>query len=298
MHRFKEGARVLEDVARFVLQDDALFQKIKAMKHQVQVPDTFRDRPIADDDIGGPAFKEGVVRPDLIALLKANAARMQESARVLEEVFDRDTFKQLRFESYDLAEKMLLRVKQYLHQDSLQGLYPVCDPNIHDLEEIISKINASDDIKLCQLHMKHASARAVYEAAKMMREKVKPNTLLILSDHVDIALLCADGVHVDQENMPVEAIRQLSNASFIIGVSCHTVEEALSAQNNGASYLSAGAIPSSTREAKGAPVSNTVLNAMKQSIRIPICGIGGMMQDTKDEREAHADMFLTCATYF
>ena len=81
VHRVKEGARVLEDVARFILCDQDLFHQARALRHRL-----LATKPVLDaaEDLGGPSLAENNARANLLQLVQANALRMQEALRVLE----------------------------------------------------------------------------------------------------------------------------------------------------------------------------------------------------------------------
>ena len=67
------------------------------------------------------------------------------------------------------------------------------------------------------------------------------NVPFFINDNVDVAIKCnADGVHVGQEDMNARDVRSLIGEKMMIGVSAHTVEEALEAERNGADYLGVG----------------------------------------------------------
>ena len=75
-HRVKEGARVLEDIGRFVLRDETLFTKIRKLRHSLQTSPPIET---TQSDLGGPSLKEDNLRRNLIHLVQANASRIQEA---------------------------------------------------------------------------------------------------------------------------------------------------------------------------------------------------------------------------
>lgn len=107
INRAKEGARVLEDVARFVLHDKMLFEQARAIRHALRPKAPVR---APHKDPGGHTFKEDNVRKNVIALIHANALRVQEALRVLEETSDNQANKQsmkaLRYAAYALHQAM------------------------------------------------------------------------------------------------------------------------------------------------------------------------------------------------
>jgi len=102
----------------------------------------------------------------------------------------------------------------------------------------------------------------------------------IVNDAVDIAVACgADGVHVGQEDMQASKVREVIGDHMILGVSAHTVEEAVTAVRNGADYLGLGAVfPTSTKSVKGT-MSNETLRSICEAVEVPVCAIGGVSRD-------------------
>jgi thiamine-phosphate pyrophosphorylase len=99
----------------------------------------------------------------------------------------------------------------------------------------------------------------------------------VINDDVDIAIACgADGVHVGQKDMEARSVREKLGNDKIIGVSVQTVEQAITAEKNGADYLGVGAMfPTSTKE-DAADVSFDTLKAICNAVSIPVVAIGGI----------------------
>jgi thiamine-phosphate diphosphorylase len=101
----------------------------------------------------------------------------------------------------------------------------------------------------------------------------------IVNDHADLALAAgADGVHLGQRDLPVEAVRPLVPEAFLIGVSTNNAEEARRAGAAGASYVAVGAIfPTGSKEPERTrPASLAALREVKSAVRVPVVGIGGI----------------------
>lgn len=88
------------------------------------------------------------------------------------------------------------------------------------------------------------------ECLELRRLTREAGACFIVNDHVDIAVLCeADGVHVGQEDLPVEAVRRLVGPDMIIGLSTHTPDQARAAVASGADYIGVGPIyPTQTKK--------------------------------------------------
>ncbi|MBE6730659.1 MAG: thiamine phosphate synthase [Ruminococcaceae bacterium] len=99
----------------------------------------------------------------------------------------------------------------------------------------------------------------------------------IVNDNVDIAIKCrADGVHIGQSDMNLLQACKLLGENMIIGVSAHSVEEALEAVKNGADYLGAGAMFSTSTKTNVSSLSKETLRDICAAVNIPVVAIGGI----------------------
>ena len=106
------------------------------------------------------------------------------------------------------------------------------------------------------------------------------NVPFVINDNVEIARLAdADGVHLGQDDMPVEQARQILGANKIIGVSAHTVEQALQAQRGGADYLGVGAVFNTSTKLDAEPMSKETVKAICSAVSIPVVAIGGITRE-------------------
>ena len=86
------------------------------------------------------------------------------------------------------------------------------------------------------------------------------------------------GVHLGQSDASIEHARKTLGAQAIIGATAKTVEQAISAQNQGADYLGVGALYPSSTKPDAIGISFEVLKNIRQSVKIPIYGIGGIRE--------------------
>lgn len=115
------------------------------------------------------------------------------------------------------------------------------------------------------------------EAQKMAALCRRYHVPFIINDNVDIAIAChADGVHVGQEDMAASDVRKRVGDQMMIGVSAHTVEEALEAVRNGADYLGLGAVFSTSTKTDAGAMSFDTLKAICDAVEIPTVAIGGI----------------------
>ena len=131
---------------------------------------------------------------------------------------------------------------------------------------------------MIQLREKHLDREAFKVEALELKELCRQYSVpLIINDDVELALeIGADGVHVGQEDLEAGRARSLLGPDKILGVSSHSVEEALRAQAAGADYLGAGAVfPTGTKD----DVSVLPYERLKDicaAVDIPVVAIGGI----------------------
>ena len=102
----------------------------------------------------------------------------------------------------------------------------------------------------------------------------------IVNDNVDIAIACkADGIHIGQEDMELTNVRKLVGEDMIIGVSAHTVEEAIKAQEGGADYIGIGAVFATSTKTDVDVLSFETLKSICEAVDIPTVAIGGIKKD-------------------
>ena len=140
-----------------------------------------------------------------------------------------------------------------------------------------------------QLREKKSEGITFFEKAKRLKALLdRYDVPLIINDRVDVALAVgAAGVHVGQSDLPLHAIKKIVPESMIVGISASTVEEAKLAEAAGASYLGVGAVfPTSTKnDATVLPAG--MLQTIKESVSIPIVGIGGITLDNVELLRAY-----------
>ena len=103
---------------------------------------------------------------------------------------------------------------------------------------------------------------------------------LFINDNVEVALQChAEGIHVGQEDMAAAQVRQRVGEGMMIGVSAHTVEEALLAEKHGADYLGVGAVFPTGSKADVQELPYETLKDICAAVSIPVVAIGGISQE-------------------
>lgn len=166
-------------------------------------------------------------------------------------------------------------------------LYAILDPSV-TVEPAISLAArlAEGGAKLIQLRDKHASAGKLYSQALEYLSVLGPHgARLILNDRADIAAMAgAGGVHVGQEDLPVEDARAICGAVAWIGVSTHTIGQLREAALTSADYIAIGPIfPTRSKQNPGPAVGLDLLRQARQLTRKPLVAIGGITIESAEE---------------
>jgi thiamine-phosphate pyrophosphorylase len=118
----------------------------------------------------------------------------------------------------------------------------------------------------------------VEEALSATREPGMRGTRVVVNDRVDVALAGgADGAHLAAHSMPVQVVRRFVPRTFLIGVSCHSLGEAMAAESGGADYLVLGPVfETPSKRGYGPPLGLEKLRDITSRIRIPVLALGGI----------------------
>jgi thiamine-phosphate pyrophosphorylase len=140
--------------------------------------------------------------------------------------------------------------------------------------------------------MASLTRQALGAAAKFSAKRASAIRVLV-NDRLDVAIAeRADGVHLGEKSLPVaEAKRLVESAqgqraideSFLIGVSCHSIEAAGAAERDGADYIFFGPVFSTpSKETFGPPQSANRLETVCRSVSVPVLAIGGITLDNAE----------------
>jgi len=153
--------------------------------------------------------------------------------------------------------------------------------NLEVLEALIA-----GGARAVQLREKDITERELFHLARAFRERTwKADMTLIINDRVDVCRAVeADGVHLGQDDFPVREARRLLGPQTIIGVSTHSLEQALQAVDEGADYINVGPIfATQTKEHAGPPVGLELFRQVRERVRIPVTVMGGINLDNLDQ---------------
>jgi thiamine-phosphate pyrophosphorylase len=133
-------------------------------------------------------------------------------------------------------------------------------------------------VDMVQLRDKHASDADLITAGRLLRDACdRHDALLIVNDRPDIALACgADGVHVGQDDEPLDAVRARVGQDVLIGISTHTPEQIAAADASSADYLGVGPIYATPTKPQARPVGLDLVREARERTIKPFFAIGGI----------------------
>jgi thiamine-phosphate pyrophosphorylase len=140
-------------------------------------------------------------------------------------------------------------------------------------------------VTIVQLREKTASSQEFYALALAVKEVTSRYKVpLIINDRLDIALAVdADGLHLGQDDLPIEIARRHFGENKVIGISVSNVQEAIQAEKEGADYLGAGAMFATGTKTDADLVTLNELQKIKKAVSIPVVAIGGIKKHNATE---------------
>ena len=296
LDRAREGLRVLEDWGRFVLERPDLVVRSKDLRQRLgrlHQPRYKLARHTATDPatgLGHPAQLERRTGAEVVA---ANAGRVQEALRVLEEFGRREDpvlaqeAAAIRYVLYDL-EVDLLRA-QPGNQDRRQRLaqchlYLITSPSPR-LEDLVrSALEAG--VRLVQYRAKDSDAapdqplndrQRLAQAGALRALCTAHGALFIVNDRIDLALAVeADGVHLGQDDLPPAVARRLLGPGRLLGRSTHAIEQLRQAVRDGCDYVGVGPVNATPSKPGRDPVGLEYVAQAAAECPIPFFAIGGI----------------------
>ncbi len=293
LNRVGEGLRVLEEFARLSLNDISMTQQLKDIRHDIlNVDNKLQEQLIgardSEGDIGADmeAATQGKTR-DTRETIIANARRVQESLRVMEESakspdipLDADKYRRARFAIYTIEKELLSRMLRQDKIKRLKGLYVIIDTAFLKGRSPVEAAGQAirGGAKTIQLRDKEHNTRSLITiAGEMQKLCAEHGVLFIINDKLDIALASnADGLHVGKDDLSVATARSLLPVDKILGGSARTIEEARSAYSGGVDYIGVGAMYATATKEKAEVVGPGRITEIRRAVDLPIVGIGGI----------------------
>jgi thiamine-phosphate pyrophosphorylase len=165
-------------------------------------------------------------------------------------------------------------------------LYLITDTKIAGLSHVQIARRAMDaGIRTIQLREKDLSKKIIFKEALRIRELTnRVRATFIINDYIDVALTVnADGIHLGQDDMPLKEARGIMGKGKIIGISTHSLNQAIKAQEGGADYIGFGPMYHTTTKDAGRPKGVRALRTVRKNIHIPIVAIGGITWENVNE---------------
>lgn len=268
INRAKEGLRVVEDICRFILDNEPLTDKIKELRHNltqaIGTPDWLLvNARGSDEDVA--RGRDVPHRQSIRQTFTANMKRATEAVRVLEEFCTQtNTIKDIRYAIYDLEKSIYTALRKALPFEN--DVYVISD-NVETLKQAVQ-----DGAAIVQLRDKQSPREAIKKKCLEIKSFQKDHDFIfILNDDLELAQeIDADGVHLGQDTPTPK------DTNLIIGKTTHNIEQAKQAVADGANYISAGPVyPTPTKPGRPA-VGLEYVSEVAANIAIPFVAIGGI----------------------
>ena len=290
-NRAREALRVLEDTARFALDDGPLCSELKALRHDLQAalgtlrPGWLEANRDSAGDVGAGVTAPGErERAGLGDVVTAAGKRLGEALRVIEETAKTidpsmaGRVQAIRYRFYD--------AESALHRRLASGRarqWRVCVLLTESLcarpwRDVLRAV-IDGGAECVQVREKSLDAADLLQRVDDVVEMTgSAGVSVIVNDRIDVALAtAADGVHLGARDLPVARARELAGRSLLIGVSTHTLDQARAAVVAGVDYCGVGTMFSTATKPATAPTGPAGLEAFVQRYpETPHLAIGGI----------------------
>ena len=312
-NRAREAIRVIEDFCRFALNSAPLSQRARELRHrlsaaikQLDAGQLISSRDTLGDVGAGKTTDKQLTRSSLNDCVTAGCKRLTEALRTLAEMSQTqnrsvaETIEKLRFDTYAL-EKDIFLFSEPAWKFKHVKLYIVITSNLPaDIISLAQKC-AAGGADCIQLRAKEVNDDTLFATAAEFVQICKgARVLSIINDRVDIAVAAgADGVHLGQNDLPVEQARKLQLAPLIIGKSTHSLKQLSAACNDTPTYVSLGPVFASRTKPDVEVVGLNYVREAREKLAgtgINSVAIGGITQGNVTEvLDAGATAIAVCS---
>lgn len=169
---------------------------------------------------------------------------------------------------------MILK-KKLLKESSLYLILDKKTAGSSSLFDIVFRVRGSG-VDIVQFRDKQSGKESIIKDVFILRKLLSgTKTLFIINDYLDVAKITdADGLHIGQSDTSIEIARQVLGPDKIIGVSCHSIREALRAQKKGADYIGIGPLFSTPTKPEYKPIGLRIVKELGKKLKIPFFAIG------------------------
>lgn len=294
LNRAREALRVAEEYGRFVLDDAGLASLAKQIRSELQgvVEALPRDALLAardtDADVGTTLTSDTEGRRGSPAdVATAACKRLTEAMRAIEEygkLLDPKSaaaVEKLRYRAYAFEQRLLGRagVRQRLRS---VRLYLLLSSDLCKTDPVLTAHAAiAGGVDCIQLREKTLPDRQLLELARRLRAlTTQHERLFIVNDRPDIAALVgADGVHVGQDDLPVDEARRVVGGDRLVGLSTHSLAQGRTAVESGADYIGVGPMFATPTKASTPVAGPGLLKEALAELDVPTVAIGGISAD-------------------
>lgn len=311
LNRAREALRVIEDHARFVLDDGPFAKRAKALRHSLLSiaaeigPRNLLEARDSDADVGRDArTATETLRGSAADVAAAAFGRLSEAARSIAE-FGKlvspdvaESAERIRFESYALQSALTLRGEPRRRLRA-GGLYVIITEALCRrpwVETVAAVLRGGAGI--VQLREKELGDRELLERAALLRQMTRDaGALLFINDRPDIARLAkADGVHVGQDDLAAPDVRRIAGPDMLVGLSTHTREQIDAAGAAGPDYIAVGPMFASSTKPQSHVAGVERLRYAARVVDVPLMAIGGLDAPRAPQvRDAGAAWVCICA---
>lgn len=302
-NRAREALRVLEEAARFLIENPALARELKQMRHDLclslaAIPGLIHHRDTPGDVGTTITTPSEQTRQSTADVVHAAASRLSEALRTIEEYAKlltsqttttdlAATAERLRYRGYDLAQQLTRALGSGRgRQWRLCLLLTEALCTHHDWRGVLDHA-VCNGVDAVQVREKHLDGGPLLERVREVIALVDNRASVIVNDRPDVALLSgADGVHLGQTDLNPAEVRKLAGNDLIIGVSTSELDQAKRARDDGADYCGVGPMFATTTKHKSQLAGPAYLCEYLSWNGLPHLAIGGVNPDNVDQLAA------------
>ena len=312
-NRAREALRVIEEFCRFALNSAPLTERAKQLRHELSAAINKLDAAhllssrdtLGDVGIGKKVDKQ-LERTDLKSTFTAACKRLTEALRTLTEMTQTQNrsiaqiLEKLRFDAYAL-EKDIVLFAEPAEKFKRVKLYVIISSNLPADIICLTQRCVAGGADCIQLRSKDINDDMLFAVAVEFVKVCKDaGVLSIINDRVDVAVAAgADGVHLGQNDLPIEQARKLQLAPLIIGQSTHSLEQLQNSYKTLPTYVSLGPVFSTGTKPTAQPVGLDYVRKATQQLTdtgISHVAIGGITLDNVEEvLKAGAQAVAVCS---
>lgn len=298
LNRAREALRVMEEYARFGLDDGGISAAIKEARHDLAAtipaaiaPTLLLHRDIVDDVGREVRTDSEFARSDEVQVVQAATKRLSEALRAIEEYGKTidpafaAAVERIRYRGYELEQRLLLgtRARDRFRHVRLYVLLTesLCSGGWFATAEAALR-GGADCLQLREKDLPDCELLA--RAKRLTSLCHKHGAIFIVNDRPDIALSSgADGVHLGRDDMPIAAARAILPSTGIVGTSTHTIDQVQEAAGKSPDYLAVGPMFDTPTKPQDHVAGPATLAEARRRTSLPLVAIGGIDAENAGE---------------